>query len=237
MAARGGEAIDVSAQPSERAPLPTVLDLPAEMRSVLLDLERRGQLRRALEMDEGRVRLAAQLARLEEEHGRDAMHEALSVLGMDAGVATNCHRGAEARTSTARPAPLLTTQAIAQLVSLNVNQWRIQSSTDGWYSLDDGGRLQLFALRSQVPQPLLDELSAHGVLMPEAQGVAAGDSMTFEVLAGRLQFKRALALDIDRLRSVAEGWFDVIHACWDGAKTKYPVKVTGKGDKTDEVGK
>lgn len=228
------------------ASLPDILDLPEDVREVLLDLERRGQLRRALRMAPARAALASRLAELVEEHGADAFLEALALIDLGAAGAgepavpsaplevprpllSDPPAAVPAATPSSLPeVSLLAGETVELLGNLNVNQWRGGGrNTDGWYAPGPGGRPELFVVRGNVPPTLLKELSNRGIVLADARGVKGSDAMTFAIRAGNYNFKSVLALDLDKLEQAAGAPFADIHARWDGAEKKYPVTVLG----------
>lgn len=237
--ARGSRA-PVPSAAIRSAALPEVFGIPADVREVLLDLERRGQLRRALEMPPDRASLASHLAELLSEHGREAFLEALGIVDLheEAHEEMASTRGEEseplpapvraapavAAALPATPDATLPAEVITQLANLNVNQWR-DERTDGWYGSGLEGRHELFVLRSAISPRLFKELATRGIVRREAQGVPASSAMTFGVHAGKLTFKGVIALDIEKLKLVTAASFDGIHSRWDAAARKYPVTV------------
>lgn len=229
------------------ASLPEVFEIPSDVRELLLDLERRGQLGRALRMSPERASLASHLAELVAEHGREAFEDALGILDLE--MATSVEKAPPAQpesrpqpasspepaataraTGPDRESPSLPREVIVQLANLNVNQWRDGSrNTDGWYGTGREGRHELFLLRSAVPPRLFKELASREIVRREAQGVPASNAMTFGVHAGKLTFKSVIALDVEKLRDVMGASFDGIHSRWDASELKYPVTVM-RGD-------
>lgn len=228
------------------ASLPEVFEIAPDVREVLLDLEQRGQLRRALRMSPHQAVLAAHLAALVTEHGAEAFQEALELLGLTEATeaiplapSPQCSPAPElapeseateplppeaAALSAPQPA-LLQPEVVTQLANLNVNQWRDTNRTDGWYGLRRDGQHQLFLQKSSVSPKLFKELAARDVVLHEAHGIPASSTATFTIHAGKVTFRSVVALDVDRLRSITGSSFEAIHARWDGAQRRYPVTV------------